>query len=485
MTKQKPLTDLGIEKAVLSTICRHGSEAFFDIADIISLSSFTDPSNQGIFKCLEAVIEDKNSIDIPTLISKAEQLKLTRLVCQEKEDLEYIRALFAYPSAKENIRSHAKRLVKLELTRDARRKHMEAYENLGKIEGDETIDHIMSISEKPIFEMITTMNQGRETLPNKLGDGIREYVEHLKTKKSENVGVPTPFPIYNKVIGGGLRRGGVNLIVARPKNNKTTFGVETGLFVAEANMPVLFLDTEMVITELYPRILADFGDIDIDLIETGKFSKIPDLSRKIDTAMTRMESLGFYHKSIAGKPFDEILSIIRRWLIQNVGYTDGKMNNCLVIYDYFKLMSESEMDSGLGEHQILGFRISKLADFSKEYDFPILSFVQANRDGLTKETSDIIAQSDRLLWLCHSATVLKNKTQEEIVEDGPNYGNMKLKPFENGCRFGPGLSFEDYICLDVTKSRFQMKEIGTRFDQVRESQERNTGFGEAPDGLQF
>jgi len=485
MTQQKPLTDHGIERAILSTVCQCGGEAFFDVADIIGLSSFTHESNQAIFKCLESIIQDKNTVDIPTIIAKAEQLSLTRLVCKEREDIEYIRALFSYPASKDNVRAHAKKLAKLEITREARRKHMEAYENLGKIEGDESIDEIMSISEAPIFEMITTMNQGRETLPVQLDAGIDDYVTFLKGKKSENVGIPSPFPLWNKVIGGGMRRGGVTLIGARPKCNKTTLGVQTGLYVASLGIPVLFLDTEMVIQEIYPRVLADFANIDIDMIETGKFAKVADLSSRIDVAIEKMKNLGFHHKSIAGKNFDEVLSIVRRWLIQHVGYNEsGAMNNCLVIYDYFKLMSESEIDGNMAEHQILGFRISKLADFCKEYDFPVLSFVQLNRDGITKETSDIISQSDRLLWLCHSATILKNKTAEEILEDGKENGNMKLKTLE--CRFGPGLEFEDYINLQVTKSQFKMKEVSTKFQQIRRSEQQSSGFGETPtDGLQF
>ena len=132
----KQLTDHGVERAVLSTICQYGSDAFYDVADIIGLSSFTEPSNQGIFKCLESVLEDKNTIDIPTIIAKAEQLKLTRLVCESKEDIEYIRALFSFPASPDNIRAHAKKLAKLEITREARRKHLEAYEAYEKSEKD-------------------------------------------------------------------------------------------------------------------------------------------------------------------------------------------------------------------------------------------------------------------------------------------------------------------------------------------------------------
>lgn len=219
------------------------------------------------------------------------------------------------------------------------------------------------------------------------------------------------------------------------------------------------------------RVIAGISRVDTQRIETGKFGKSEIERERVINSVKQNAKVPFYHVSIAGKEPDEILSIIRRWLIRFVGYDgNGRLNDCLVIYDYFKLMSEESLKS-MDEYQALGFQISKLTDFCNIMDFPILAFVQLNRDGVTKETSDIISQSDRLLWLCHSFAILKRKTQEEIDVDGPELGNTKLIPLES--RFGAGLEEGDYINLKFEKNISSMIELKTR----NESKNQNkSGF---------
>ncbi len=35
-----------------------------------------------------------------------------------------------------------------------------------------------------------------------------------------------------------------------------------------------------------------------------------------------------------------------------------------------------------------------------------------NRDGETKESTDVVSESDRLVWLCTSFSIFKNKTEK-------------------------------------------------------------------------
>ena len=58
----------------------------------------------------------------------------------------------------------------------------------------------------------------------------------------------------------------------------------------------------------------------------------------------------------------------------------------------------------------------------------MVTFVQLNRDGITKESTDTASGSDRIIWLCSNFTIFKRKSDEEIAEDGPENGNRKLLP---------------------------------------------------------
>jgi len=470
------VTDPGSERAVLSGICQYGKEAFVDVSDIITTASFTIENNQAIYKCLESIFQETSSIDIASVLAKADQLNLTYLVSKKNEDIDYLRALFNFPIKLENIRVHAQRIAKIEVIRKAQQKHIEAYQDLSKCDGSENIDHILGISEKPIFQMITEISCGRESSPVILGDKSDEYLNMVENTDRSNLGIPTPFPVYNHAIGGGIRRGGVALIVTRPKGRKSTTALIVGLHVSNLKIPVLYIDTEMTYEDQIPRALANLSRIDIGKIERGEY--VGDITEKrcIYEANKKFKGLPFHHKSVNSKKFDDILSIIRRWVVTEVGYADnGRTNNCLVIYDYFKIMNTADLND-LQEYQAVGYQISALADFAKEYDIPILAFNQVNREGITKETSDIMSQSDRLTWLCTSAALLKRKEPEEMIQDGKENGNMKLLILDNMTRYGPGLDIGDYINIQLYGSTFSMKECGTRNTAQQIKNTTDNGF---------
>ena len=48
------LNDLPAERAILAGIFRYGAEAYYDVADIVTESSFTDESNVVLFSCMRA-----------------------------------------------------------------------------------------------------------------------------------------------------------------------------------------------------------------------------------------------------------------------------------------------------------------------------------------------------------------------------------------------------------------------------------------------
>ena len=83
-----------------------------------------------------------------------------------------------------------------------------------------------------------------------------------------------------------------------------------------------------------------------------------------------------------------------------------------------------------------------------------------NRDGITKESTDAVSGSDRLIWLCTSFSIFKTKSPEELAEDGPRAGNRKLVPIV--CRHGAGMDDGDYINMNMTGEFARLNELRTR-----------------------
>jgi hypothetical protein len=204
------------------------------------------------------------------------------------------------------------------------------------------------------------------------------------------------------------------------------------------------MDTEMTKEDHIHRLLAMITETELSKIETGKFSESPNLLKKIMDASDELKKSPLYHKSIAGKPFEEQLALMRRWLVKEVGLNDdGTAKDCVIFYDYLKLMDSSGMSQDLKEYQVLGFMMTALHNFAVKYRVPIVAFVQLNRDGISRESTDTASGSDRIIWLCSNFTIFKKKSDEELAEDGPDSGNRKLIPIIS--RHGGGLDDNDYI----------------------------------------
>lgn len=466
--------DVATERAVLSGIAQFGKDALVDVQDLINVNSFANEDNKIIFRCLEHALTDSETIDMPSFLAAASSLSLYEAV-SSKSQADYLRSVFNMPILLENVRKHARRLMKLELIRKAQSKHKSAYVELSEMVGDETVDEILAASERPVFDLMTELNDGRGDTPLQIAFEGDEYLQNKIDNPVEMVGIATPWGRFNNVIGGGCRRGGVVLIAARPKTGKTTLAKECALHVAgKLNIPVLMLDTEMVKDDQFERSLASLSKVPTNRITTGQFGQNEMEKTAVFEANKYLKTIPYYHKSVAGKSFEQILSIIRRWIIKEVGYDEnGKVKDCLVLYDYFKLMSDDDLDK-MQEYQALGFQISRLTDFCKEYDFPCLSFVQVNRDGIAKETSDIVAQSDRLLWLCHALLIFKRKSEEEMVEAGVEHGNTKMVPLE--CRYGPGMDHGDYINMKLNGDISSIEEGFTHFELKKNKHVDETGF---------
>jgi len=166
---------------------------------------------------------------------------------------------------------------------------------------------------------------------------------------------------------------------------------------------------------------------------------------------------------------------MRKWIYQHVGFDEnGKTNDCLIVYDYLKLMGSESITNAMQEYQVLGFQITKLHNFCVKYDVPCLSFVQLNRDGITKESTDVVSGSDRLIWLCTSFSIFKLKSDEEIAEDGIGNGNRKLVPVV--ARHGSGLDDGDYISIKMFGSLGKIEEGITRNEIHTRSQNSDNGF---------
>jgi replicative DNA helicase len=441
------MKDLNAEKAVLAGICKFGIGGVNEVGDIVGEHTFSGVEHKAIYSCLNKVLEKQETVDIASLMSAAADLNLFALLDKYTTLVEQ---LFNYPVDLESVRNFGERLKRVHLITQAQNLLQISNEQLSKFTGDESIDEIYATMETPIIDFALGGDEEETSL---LFGEIKEYITYLEENECDFVGVSTGFPLIDKLMGGGIRRKSISLWGCRTGGGKSIMAGMISRHNAKKGIPVLIIDTEMSSEDLMSRGLAAESDTHISNIEHGKFQ---DTAARVRIAGEELADLPIYYRSVTGKSFEELLSIARRWILKTVGHTDGVTNECLIIYDYFKLMDSAEMGQ-LQEYQALGFQISKLHDFCFKYDVPVQAFVQTNRE-------DNVSQSDRLQWLASSVAIFSEKTEEEIDQDGAEYGNMKFRSLKQ--RFGPGLEPWNYITMNKIGHLATIKELGTSKDII-------------------
>lgn len=478
----KPLSNPAAERAVLSGICHYHSDAFLDTADILSPSSFTIHSNQLIYSCLQNIYErdDNAHVDIALIYAAAHNIGCEETL-QRPSESEHLKAIIDFPIDLKNVRKCAAQVRKLEIARLLQKQLEDTGKKLIDITGEETITHILGLAEQAVFDFSSLLND-RGADPILIGDDIDGYIQSLIDNPIEQMGFSTGFPAYDYAIGGGLRKATVNIVAARAKCGKTTLGDNIAYHITkELNVPVLNMDTEMLRQDHIARMLAKLTHTKITDIETGKFGKSPENIQDVKNKGKILKDIPYYHENIAGVPFEDQLAIMRRWIAKNVGLkSDGTAKNCVILYDYLKLMSGKDLTSSVQEYQLLGFMMTNLHNFSVRYNIPILCLIQTNRDGLNKETVATASGSDRIIWLCSNFTLFKEKSAEEIAEDGEKNGNRKLVVL--AARHGEGMDEGNYINCIMYKQFADILEGKTKFEILGEDNSHDEGFDSSTGG---
>jgi replicative DNA helicase len=458
------INDVAAERAVLAGICTYGSDAYLEICDFVKVDSFSVESNQVIFKCLNHILKDNNEvkkIDLPSIWSAAAELKLSR-VLEKKEEAQHLNSILLLDVQYNNVRKFAAKLRRLQVARMIENQGEILKQKMRETDGTETIAQLLGMAEETIFDFAAIFDAESELKAKLVGQDVMEYVQYLQDNPVQQLGIPTGLPGYDESIGGGLNPG-IAMIVARAKEGKTSLAINVAKNITkDQKIPVLYLDTEMVEKGRYKdvsnKLLACLSSVDVNRIKTGQFSKSTVERERVVEAAKVLEGLNLYRIDISGKPFEDIISCMRRWVQGTVGLNpDGTAKDCVIIYDYLKVMNGEGINDSMQEYQLLGIMMTAIQNFALRYTMPVLAFAQMNRGGLSSSGADTVAGSDRISWFCTSLTAFQSKSEEELAEQGQEMGNKKLYTILS--RYGPGHDFGEYVNVQMNKYTAQIYEV--------------------------
>jgi len=189
-----------------------------------------------------------------------------------------------------------------------------------------------------------------------------QAVEYARKHPGEIMGVRTGFDRLDSCLGG-LQKGDLVLVAARPSMGKTSFGLHVA---RHAGVPVAFVSAEMGSRALSIRLLASDAKVDSRRMRDGtvteeEYVRLQDVLAGADSGKIQLTSA-------LRKPI-EIISHVRQL---------QKESGCgLVVVDYLQLLLPDEREQNR-EREVASIG-DALKQMALSLDIPVLAMVQLSR----------------------------------------------------------------------------------------------------------
>lgn len=219
------------------------------------------------------------------------------------------------------------------------------------------------------------------------------------------------------------------------KMGKSALFLNYAQYLCEAGVPTLYLDTEMSDVRFSERLISNISGVEVAKVRNGNYSR--EEESRIMAAIQRIKKYPFVHLFIPDFTDEQVFAVIK--------ILKYKMNLKFVIYDYIKgnTTSSSEL------YNILGARCDKLKEIAGMENIPILAGAQLNRSGQ-------VADSDKLERYVTVSMYWRQKTEEEVDEEGPECGNFCMNVALN--RMGEQMDSDEKINFKFDGNRMRITE---------------------------
>lgn len=254
------------------------------------------------------------------------------------------------------------------------------------------------------FSKIYICNEEVKTL----GEQADKIWEDIMSKRDSGFfGFPSIFSEFNRY--ATYEKTELALIGAPAKTAKSQILSNEIWNLAINGVPSLYIDRELSTENHMLRMLAYLTGIENRKIKMGELSLKENLL--IKEKLEVIKKLPFTH---IYKPMTDMSEMYM--IIKNLKLKHGIE---FVVYDYIKANDGSDGDK---EYQKLG----RLADWLKNdiagsLDLAVLGACQMDREGKR------IADSSKIERNCSTLSYVNRKTKEEIIADGVDGGNLKLR----------------------------------------------------------
>ena len=331
--------------------------------EIVDDTMFYREANRRVFRAMARLFQRGQVIDPVTLseeLTKTEEL-------ESVGGMSYIAELLdAVPTAA-NIEYHA-RIVR---ERALLRRLIEASSHIIRESyeiGERTVEEVLDDAEQRIFQVAQSHEREGFVWIKKILYPTFEKIEQLQAAKGGITGVPTGFYDLDEMTGG-LQKGDLVIVAARPSMGKTAFVTGVGLHAAITHqLPVAMFSLEMSKQQVVQRMLCSEALVDLGRLLRGRlqdddFGRLAQAAGHLNTAPLWIDDSG------------SVSVLEMRAKARRLKADQPELG--LIIVDYIQLMSGGgDAENRQQEVSAISRGLKALA---KELDLPIIALSQLSR----------------------------------------------------------------------------------------------------------
>lgn len=398
------------EISVLGAMLIDG-DAVAKAMEIVDDSMFYREANRRIYRVMARLFERGQVVDPVTL---SEELKKTDEL-ESVGGMAYLAELLdAVPTAA-NIEYHARIVRERALLRrliDASTQIIRSAYDMG----EKTVDQVLDEAEQRIFQVAQSHDREGFVWIKQILYPTFEEIEKLQAAKGGLTGVPTGFPDLDSLTGG-LQRGDLVILAARPSMGKTSLAIGMALHAAISHqVATAVFSLEMSKEQIVQRMLChealvDLGKLRRGMLDDDDYVRLAQAAGHLNTAPIWIDESG----SLSNL---EMRAKARRLKADH-------RNLGLIIVDYIQLMhAAGKAENRQQEVSEISRGLKALA---KELDVPIIALSQLSRApeqradhrpqlSDLRESGSIEQDADVVLFLYRPERYLASR--EEAIEQG-------------------------------------------------------------------
>lgn len=436
MANRNELRDITAESTVISSLILHPEYYLAD--NSLKPRCFTDPFNQCMFWGIEQLItsgvETIDVINLEGVLNSNEAVKAAIQKYNAKSIREFIdMAKYAARSSYQEYKLQAEVVKTLAYKRDM----VTFSEDMKR----QCFNSKMSVDE--LSEFVTTglddigkrfIFGSDSVLFGEKIDGIWETIINNRNDDG-SYGIPSIIPSLSDYFTYG--NGELVLLAGATGKGKSSFFLNEATNALKNGIVPMIIDTELTDEVFTPRLIANLSGVRVRDFKSGKMTDAE--NKRVENTREWIKKTPFIHEYMPFFNKVKIEQIVRKWKIQqNLG---------LLIYDYIK----PGTTYGAAEtSQSLGLMADFLKSIAGDLNIPVIAGLQLNK------LTGAVADSQKPERYCDVLMYWKEKSAEEIRQDGLDCGNYKIQIGKN--RNGAVTDEEDYIDISFKGDYMSVQE---------------------------